>query len=211
MTKFNWSGVVALGASAAVCLPLAIATPLILPLAPAQAKESKKDKDAKPPQAPIEIFADLNVPLSLQLKALDPTWKRLILNKNAADASPYFLFGFSGLVESALGTNIYYTQGKTIVINEQPYLVTYRAEDSYLKFSELIKSGSSSLESLKKALTPESRLVLSLFNLNTIDSLGDIQPFDLQREIEASNPVPPPEPQQPATPSTTAPESSQAP
>jgi hypothetical protein len=207
MTKFNWGGVVALGASAAVCLPFAIAPLLTLTPAPAQAKESKKDKDAKPPQAPIEIFADLNVPLSLQLKALDPTWKRLILNKNAADTSPYFLFGFSGLVESALGTNVYYTQGKTIVINEQQYLVTYRAEDSNLKLLELLKSSSSSPESLNKELTPESKLVLSLFNLNTINSLGDIQPFDLQREIEASKPVPPEGPPA-ATPPTTTPQSS---
>lgn len=195
----------ALVAGAAVCLPLTT-SPLILAPAPAQAKESKKNKDAKPPQTPIEIFADLNVPLSLQLKALDPTWKRLTLNKNTtADASPYFLFGFSGLVESALGTNIYYTQGKTIVINEQQYLVTYRAEDSTLKFADLVKSGSSSLESLKKELTPESKLVLSLFNLNTLNSLSDIQPFDLQREIEASKPVPPEEPKPPTAPKSSTP------
>ncbi|MGB7413664.1 MAG: hypothetical protein WA902_05605 [Thermosynechococcaceae cyanobacterium] len=169
----------ALGVAVAIASP----TPFVTPTA--QAREAKKSKAA---EEPVDVFAGLKEPLTLQLKTLDTTWKRLLLNQNATDASPYFMFGgFSSILESAFKSNVYYTQGKTVTVNSQQYLVVYRPEGSEVDFAALVKLGNNKgPESLRKELTPDSLLRLSLLNLNTIDSMRDIEIFNLQKEIEDS-------------------------
>ncbi|WP_299484601.1 hypothetical protein [Acaryochloris sp. IP29b_bin.137] len=149
----------------------AIATALALFAAPLSANEL------------TQVLAD--TPMKLQLKTLNNSWQRLSLNQDTL--GPAMLFGISGLFQSALRTNIYYTQGQTITLGKQKYLVVYRPEGSSLTLTELIKSGrNTSPDALIKALTPDTGLVLSLINLAKIDSLQDIQPFDLQQEIRES-------------------------
>lgn len=138
-----------------------------------------------------EVLAD--TPMQLQLKTLDRSWQRLSLNQESL--GPAMLFGMSGLLQSALRTNIYYTQGQTITLGKQKYLVAYRPEGSGMTLTELIKdSRNRAPESLIKALTPDTPLVLSLINLSKIESLQDIQPFDLQKEIRESKQAIPKEP-----------------
>lgn len=157
----------------AVCMG-AIAAAITVTPTPVNANELSK------------VLAD--IPLNLQLKTLDNSWQRLSLNQESL--GPAILLGMSGLLQSALRTNLYYTQGQTVSMGKQKYLVVYRPEGSKLTLTELIRSNrNTSPESLIKALTPESRLVLSLINLSKIDSLQDIQPFDLQQEIRESKQV----------------------
>jgi len=153
----------------------AIATALTVVTTPAYAKDEL-----------TQIFAD--VPLTLQLKTLDNSWKRLSLNQESL--APSILFGISGLLESALSTNVYYTQGNTVTLSKQQYLVVYRPEGSNISLTDLLQSGRKrSPESLVKELSPNSKLVLSLINLSKLDSLQDIQSFNLQREIKESKQV----------------------
>ncbi|MGF1602324.1 MAG: hypothetical protein ACFCU8_09950 [Thermosynechococcaceae cyanobacterium] len=189
----------ALGLSVAIASPIPLVTSAVL------ARESKKSKAA---EEPVDVFADLKEPLSLQLKTLDVTWKRLTLDKNAAEAAPSFLFGFSGLLESAFRSNVYYTQGKTVSVNNQNYLVVYRPEGSEVNLAALMQAGNNkNLESLRKELTPDSVLILSLINLNTIESMRDIQIFNLQREIEDSKNAIPSEPESESQPQPPKPSS----
>lgn len=133
-----------------------------------------------------QIFAD--VPLTLQLKTLDSSWKRLSLNQESL--APSILFGISGMLESALRTNIYYTQGQTVAIRKQQYLVVYRPEGSNISLTDMLQSSPKrSPESLIKELSPNSKLILSLINLSKLDSLQDIQSFNLQKEIKESKQV----------------------
>lgn len=135
----------------------------------------------------------VNTPLQLQLKTLDRRWKRLSLSQDSL--GPAMLLGMSSLFQSALRTNIYYTQGQTVTLGKQKYLVVYRPEGSNLTFTELIKSSRNTApESLIKELTPNTGLVLSLINLANIESLQDIQPFDLQKEIRESKQALPKQP-----------------
>jgi hypothetical protein len=145
-----------------------------------------------------ELFTKSSIPLSLKLKALDHRWQRLSLNQESL--APSFLFGISGLLESALRTNVYYTQGKIITISKQQYLVVYRPEGSNLNLSLFFQLGNKQAPaSFIKELTPESKLVLSLINLSTINSLQDIQPFNLQKELEDAKKVLPPKSETPET------------
>lgn len=149
----------------------AIATTVTLFTIPVSANELTK------------VLAD--TPMQLQMKTLDSSWQRLSLNQESL--GPAMLFGMSGLLQSALRTNIYYTQGQTITLGKQKYLVVYRPEGSSLTLTALINSGRNTTpESLIKALTPDTQLLPSLINLSKIESLQDIQPFDLQKEIRES-------------------------
>lgn len=163
----------------------AIATTIPLLTTPVSANEITK------------VLAD--TPMQLQLKTLDNSWQRLSLNQESL--GPAMLFGMSGLLESALRTNIYYTQGQTITLGKQKYLVVYRPEGSNLTLRELIKSSRNTApESLIKALTPDTLLVPSLINLSKIESLQDIQSFNLQKEIRESKKALPKEPKSIKTP-----------
>ncbi len=156
----------------------AIATTVTLFTIPVSANELTK------------VLAD--TPMQLQMKTLDSSWQRLSLNQESL--GPAMLFGMSGLLQSALRTNIYYTQGQTITLGKQKYLVVYRPEGSSLTLTALINSGRNTApESLIKALTPDTQLVPSLINLSKIESLQDIQPFDLQKEIRESKQASPKE------------------
>lgn len=133
------------------------------------------------------------VPRNLSLNTLDGSWQRFTLNQESL--APSLLFGISGLVETALRTNLYYTQGQTVTISKQQYLVVYRPEGSNLNLRSLMLSGRKKRpENLVKELTPDSKLILSLINLNKIDSLQDIQPFNLQKELKESKQAIPKEP-----------------
>ena len=135
-----------------------------------------------------------DVPLRLQLKALDNSWQRLTLNQESV--APAILFGMTGLIESALRTNVYYTQGNTVTLGEQQYLVVYRPEGSNISLTDLLQSSRKRPpESLGQALTPNSTIIPSLINLSQLGSLQDIQPFNLQKEIRESKQVLPKQPE----------------
>lgn len=163
---------------AAICVG-AIATTVSVATTPVNANEFTK------------ILAD--VPLNLPIKTLDSSWQRFQLNQESL--APSVLFGISGILESALRTNVYYTQGQTVTISKQQYLVVYRPEGSNISLTRLFNSRSKTApQDLVKELTPNSKLVLSLINLNKIESLQDIQPFNLQKEIKESKQAIPKEP-----------------
>ena len=163
---------------AAICVG-AIATAVSVATAPVNANEFTK------------VLTD--VPLNVSLKTLDSSWQRFTLNQESL--APSLLFGISGLVETALRTNLYYTQGQTVTLSKQQYLVVYRPEGNNVNLRSLMLSGRKNRpENLVKELTPDSKLVVSLINLNKIESLQDIQPFNLQKEIKESKQAIPKEP-----------------
>lgn len=169
MATFNLRGMVAVGLGAVVA-------PFMLTTTPVRANDLTK------------IFADPSIPLTLQLNALDSNWKRLNLSEDSSSSlSPALLFGMSGALASAFRTDVYYTQGTIVTISKQKYLVVYRPESRNINLADLMRSGrDKSPETLFKELTPDSKLTLSLINLSKLDSLKNIQPFDLQKEIEDS-------------------------
>lgn len=182
MAKFNLNGIAALWFAG---MMVAIATPISLTSSAAHANEL------------TEVFADPSISATLKLKDLDETWKRLQITQDSSALSASMFFGVSSLVQSSLRTDVYYTQGKIVTIGKQRYLVVYRPDSkniNFLKFMTLQSRRNQNPESLIKALTPESTLTLSLFNLSTLDGLKDIQPFNLQKEIEESKDAIPPEP-----------------
>jgi len=88
---------------------------------------------------------------------------------------------------------IYYTQGRTIALASETFLVTYTPVRKRLDPQEMMASAGASggepdLAKLLggERLTPETELVLCLLNVRTISTIGGIRPFDMAREIEES-------------------------
>jgi hypothetical protein len=138
-----------------------------------------------------DLVSGNKMPLNLQFKDMnDNSWRQIAVSgqfemgdllKNWAN-----LFGNIGY------TNVYYTQGKTVGVGAETYLIAYRLvyNGEPLTFTTLVQStfntNNCSPSSLPTKITPETSLNLSLLNLKTIGSLNDIRPFKLQEEIAAS-------------------------
>lgn len=88
------------------------------------------------------------------------------------------------------GAKVYYTQGKTMTIGSETFIITYQyIAPKPNMMSMMMKSGGakepdmSALTSGTK-LTADSDLEMSLVNVKSISSLGGLRAFDMQKEIE---------------------------
>lgn len=86
------------------------------------------------------------------------------------------------------GDDVYYTQGKTVALGTETFLVTYRpqtGEDNGM--ANLLKiSKSDTPPPAPKPMNGETPVTVTLINLHSIATLKDIKPFDLSAEIAAS-------------------------
>lgn len=109
----------------------------------------------------LEVLEGDRYPLSFQLKDLDSSWR---------------VFSISGQLEAGLfltiigsfigvAPNEYYTQGETVNVGNQTYLVVYGIPFSVTEAA------------------PEAPVTLSLLNLRAISTMNNIQPFDLDAEL----------------------------
>jgi len=130
-----------------------------------------------------DLLSGKTVPLTMQMKDLTGDWWRMSVGDRSAmsDVGLFFLAMARGGVG---GAGAYYTQGQTMTLGEQPYLICYQAQPKPLNLARLMESGPEPPK-LEK-LTPETKLSLSLVNLRAVVSLNDIRPFSLEQEIAAS-------------------------
>lgn len=136
-----------------------------------------------------------------------PTWKhvRITLATGGKDESPVGgLFGalMGGAMGGTMGSmvsqmssgvatagdDVYYTQGKTLSLGSETFLITYkpRAGDDDGMANLLKMSKSDTPPPPPKAMTGETPVAATLLNLHSIATLKDIRPFDLAGEIAAS-------------------------
>ncbi|MBW4554283.1 MAG: hypothetical protein KME35_24740 [Aphanocapsa sp. GSE-SYN-MK-11-07L] len=161
-----------------VSLLLAIATPVLFsPIKPAQAGVPS----AIQPTADLsQALAGTNLPLSLKLKELNSDWRRLTLGEQQSDLAS--LIPFLGSLMEVLVNHTFYTQGKTVNVGSETFLVVYRVPGNGISLASLAKSSLTSEDSIPE-VTPETALSLSLLNLSAVKNLGDIQIFDLEQEL----------------------------
>lgn len=127
-----------------------------------------------------EVLGGDIAPLSVQAKSMNSTWRTFRLDGVLGDVtrSYYSNFDFGSF-------NIYYSQGNSLSINNENYLIAYRLKwptgDSV---SERLDE-----ETLLKAmvLTPNSFLVLSLLNTRTAGNFQDIILFDSEKFAQVAD------------------------
>lgn len=142
-----------------------------------------------------DVFAGDTAPLTLKLKDLRPGWYRVSLGglPDAGGGNPFSalaggIFGamFGGGAPSAPAPPAYYTQGQTVVVASETFLITYRSQLKGLDMAALMKAGPEAKLPPPERLTPDSALALVLVNLKGVSSLTDIRPFNMEQELEES-------------------------
>jgi hypothetical protein len=118
-------------------------------------------------------------PLSLKLSELNSEWRRL--RAGGSDSSG--LMGFYSAMMGGVATTHYYTQGKTVTVSGETYIVAYRPRSKPVNLPGMM---SSSRPPAPEKVTPNTVLCLSLLSMKTAGSLEDIRPFNLQDEVTES-------------------------
>ena len=141
-----------------------------------------------------EIFAGKKIPLTLKLRDLNADWRKVSIDGQLGMGD--LVKNWTTFLESFLGTktysNVYYSQGKTVTIGENIYIVAYRLplKVEPLDVGNLFANfrGNKNCQEGKAPvrLTPNTEVSLSLLNLNSVGFLNDLLPLDIQAEIAES-------------------------
>lgn len=136
-----------------------------------------------------QLLSGSLAPLTVKLKDLDSSWRQISISGQFEMGD--LLQTYTSLFGGKGNSGVYYTQGKTVTIGSETYVIAYRfpSTGEGVNFRSLIErtlGGGSSKPSQADKLTPETSLTLSLLNLRTIGSLNNIRPFNLKEELAAS-------------------------
>lgn len=140
-----------------------------------------------------ELISGKQAPLTKQLKDLDDSWRQIAISGQYEMAD--LMKSWTSLFGANLYNNLYYTQGKTVKVNSETYVVAYRLASSGepLNINSLFENLMGSVSGLAggdcatiraaEKITSETTIALSLLNLKTIGSLNNVRPFDLKADI----------------------------
>lgn len=133
-----------------------------------------------------QLLSGTAPPLAMQLKDLNGDWRRMSVS-GAADIGMGGYMSMLTSMFSGMGVGgVYYTRGDTVTIGSETYIIAYSPKTRKVDFAALMHA---STPPAPEKLTPDTTLTLSLLNQRTIGSLTDIQPFDINEEIGASETV----------------------
>lgn len=132
------------------------------------------------------LLSGQQIPLTLPLKNLDNSWRRISISGLAEMAD--MMKSWSGLLGTPTYNNVYYTQGKTVTIANKNYLIAYRIPMNtepinFMTLASQMFNPCEGQEDSAPAITMETPVSLSLLNLETIGSLNDIKVFNINQEI----------------------------
>jgi hypothetical protein len=141
------------------------------------------------------LISGQQAPLNKQLKDLDSSWRQVAISGQYEMGD--LMKSWSGLFGAVGYNNIYYTQGQTVRVSDETYVVAYRLPSSGkpLDFKAFFETAmgafatgadcSATVSSSTPKITPETDISLSLLNVKTIGSLNDVRPFDLKADLAA--------------------------
>lgn len=117
-------------------------------------------------------------PLTMKLKDLDSSWRRMSVTKAAGiDVFPMLALG-RGI---STINDAYYTHGETVAVGSETFLVSYHYTLKLSEINDLLQGS----KALPLPQTPETLLTLSLINIRQISSLDDVRPNTPETQAEA--------------------------
>lgn len=174
----------------------------------------------------LKLIAEKQIPMNLPLKNLNSDWLSLQIRLQGGDAKSsddmmsklmqlgamsggssgsnpgeealgmMFLSSIFGGGGSGSAPTTYYTQGQTVQLGGETFLIVYSLPAQSMDFSKLMTEAMASEDSGEEPdmsamlgsgkLTPESEVSLSLLNMKAIASFQNLRAFDMQRELEES-------------------------
>ena len=130
---------------------------------------------------------------ALTLKDLNGDWRVMnVGGDNGGAGGANFMTLWMSMLGGAANPSGCYTKGDTVNVGGETFVITYRAAVKPVNFMALMGGNNAQKLTPQEPYTPDTKLTLSLLNLKTLASFGDIHPFDLQAEIAAHQPPPPP-------------------
>lgn len=169
------------------------------------------------------LFDGKSLPQTKKLKDLDSEWRHISIGSmvksedNSSMMSQLMQLGMMGdkgkngkgedpmaamlgmqMLSGLFGGSsepVYYTQGRTINMGSETFLVTYRHKKKGMDFGALMGMAMANggkepdFEKMMTGdkVTEDTSLSLILLNTKAIASLSDIRPFDLEKEIAEAN------------------------
>ena len=140
-----------------------------------------------------ELLTGASTPATLKLKSLNSNWRRVTLDAPGdAKSNPLgqMMGGIMGMFMGGANPPVvsppYYTQGKTVTLGGETFLVTYRPAVKGLDMGALMKAGNGGGLPAPEKMTAESNVTLQLLNVRSINSISEIRPFNLEQELADS-------------------------
>jgi hypothetical protein len=136
-----------------------------------------------------DILGGKRFPHTLKLKELEGAWYKVDIGSPGASGDMLMSMYALSKGRPARG-NRYFTQGNTVRIGNTQYLAAYRIPGQDPDPAEMF--GAELGIARKKTeppaeITPDTALRLTLLNLQAVQSMGDIEPFDMKAELDAAN------------------------
>ncbi|NJK40122.1 MAG: hypothetical protein HC835_22065 [Oscillatoriales cyanobacterium RM2_1_1] len=137
-----------------------------------------------------DLLSGQEAPLSVQLRQLDNSWRKIAISGQFEIGE--LMQTYSQLFGGSQ-TGAYYTQGRTVVVGGETYLIAYRqpAANTPVSFTTLLEGafggvGADCSASETTRLVAETPLTLALLNLRTIGSINQVAAFDLNTTLAES-------------------------
>ncbi|NJN75370.1 MAG: hypothetical protein HC796_02805 [Synechococcaceae cyanobacterium RL_1_2] len=132
-------------------------------------------------------------PLTMSFSTLDRGWNKISVGGQYEMAD--LIKNWSGLFGQTSFDNTYFTQGQTTRLAGKTYLVAYRVPlevqpINIMSFATMMyNNGEDMCENFfkTKPLTMDTQVSLALLNLETVGSLNDVMPLDVEAEIAKAN------------------------
>ena len=137
-----------------------------------------------------DAFTGPGVPTTLTLGDLatpGQSWTRFRRSSLYSNALNSYLELISTYAQQGGGDDHYYTQGHQVTIGSTPYLIAYTLPSAPINYADLIRMQRSNTPPSPMPLTPDTKLTLSLLNVQTLPGLIDVEALNLQEVTSESN------------------------
>ncbi len=132
-----------------------------------------------------EALSGKTLPLSMKLKDLDETWRRVSVGGAAEASNPTAVY--RAMFAGQMSGSSFYTKGQTIALGSETYLVGYTVQSKgadLVKLQQLMRRGE---PAEPEKPTAQTTLALALMNLRSINSFTDIKAFSLEAELTGAD------------------------
>lgn len=137
----------------------------------------------------IALLQGKTHPTTLQLKNLTADWRRVSFDPSGGSQGMgnilQMVYSMMGMGNSSAGAKCY-TKGDTVEIGGQLFLVTYKVPSKPFDISMFANPEAMKNATQPMALTPDTKLVLTLLNFKGTNGVYNIRAFDLKQEIQES-------------------------
>jgi hypothetical protein len=128
-----------------------------------------------------EALSGKTLPLTMKLKDLDETWRRVNVGGATDAANPTAIY--RAMFAGQMSGSTFFTKGQTIAIGSESYLVGYTLQGKaadVAKLQQVMRRGE--MPEIEKP-TAQTALALALMNMRAVNSLTDIKAFNLEAEL----------------------------